>query len=509
MDEDGTKEEGEAEDVFPKQRVANNSPKVINYETIALNTGYQLTLSAALDAGEVWPYVFKATNDDVNDYLLADPDSLRCADGKKWDIKLRTKPLLVIQDGFNEWASESGWPTWFIDRLVVNSRFALTLPRSGTGCRTNSVTMYGHDEEMENGLQSGVGNTSMLGTWFNLGVQCREAIDYKGEGITPVIKRQIRAWAAMLFGFAGRKRILGKLFSDDSAMMRRNATMAGTGIDNEMALGADFLKRNVIKLADGSFAVVSLTGTTGGTVVTQERGGVDRVILDKTGLPKAGISAGGIANLVRLASSLAARERVIASPNPLRHLTFMPAIAGLIKDPELDIRLAEVLKALDDTAPFSKLSELLVKLTSGVKSAFEWLRVQSLAGVQVWNKEIKAKGLALDILVGTLSEARLYLEDLPELTEALKRLALEQQRKLRWPTRLLKEPTSGALKMLERVQPARWKFVPEPTYRWEPNLITEPSLEERGAQLERFSSTDDIWVDAVEVDEYHETSDLD
>jgi hypothetical protein len=507
MDEEGTQVVGEAKYVFPKQRVANNSPKVIGYELIVWNAGYQKTLKKAMSRGAVWPEVFKADGDNVRDFLLYDPEALDCADGKKWDIKLKTEPVLKIQEGFNEWAAVSGWPAWFMERLKDNSELILGLPRSGTGCTTGTVTVYAFDEQPLEGLQSGVGTTSALGSWCNVGMQCRERIGYAGEGISAFIRAQIRRWADKFLALKATRRadLLMKVFSDDSGVRGRNATMKGTGITNEKVLGADYLKQNVLRLSDGEFGVVPLTGTTGGGLCTQEKGGRTKIILDKDGLPKGGRSAAGIANLVRVVASIAARESVIASPNPLRHLTFLPVMAALKTDPELDQRLGDVVCQLDDTAPFDSMSKLMLHLTAGDTRAFNWLREQALRAVAFWESELRAKGKPLEMLLDTMSEARLHLQDFPELYEALKRLALEQQKILRWPTQLMERPTKGGLRMLDSIEPASWRPIPQPTYKWEANLITNRALLERGSQLEAFSGEEVDWHPAPEMDDFIQT----
>jgi hypothetical protein len=294
-----------------------------------------------------------------------------------------------------------------------------------------------------------------------------------------------------------------KVFADDTAMdddEKDYQYVKIFGISNDRVKGADYLKRQ-LSIIDGEIAVFSLAATTSVNLVTQEFGGKNKIILDKDGLPKHTVSAAGVANLVSVASSLASREGVIGSQNPLRRHVFAPLIMALEDQPVLDSLYAKMLNMFEGTPLFLKLSQLLSRLNSGNLAAFKWLRDTVLFAMRYWKENLNAKGLPLQMLLDITNNSRLYLTEVPRLKEELMALALQEQFVINVPVNSLRSPSMRGRALIDEANFGFPGFVPPVETIWDPSLIIDKSFAEQSEQFGQAEEEYEIPLGQFDDDE--------
>jgi hypothetical protein len=490
---DGMVQVGEATNVYSKQRQAQNSPKLTNLASIILNAGWQEMLAAVLAAGELWPYTFKAKHEDIVNWMLSFFETgVEAADGKKWDLRLFVAALKILSKGLRDFAAKSDWPRWALDHLQATEDLILEMPIMASGCTPTTATIYGAKEKLKKILQSGIGITALLGSLMNLGCKIVMGANVLDSDLSQSnVRRRVELWLDNALQWNEKRRFpLIRVFSDDSIVALRsglsNFSMDPFGIENEKVRGGDYLKHQLITLPNGSPSVVTLTGTTGSSLVSAEHAGVAKFIQDEFGLPKAGNSSAALANIVSVGSSLLARKRVTRGANPLRRYTFMPVYYALLTDPQLDIAWAKCLTSLEPNPSFSRLSDLVIRLSTGDLSCYNWLRSQVLAAVKSFDPNIKATSMPMTMLLNTLESYKLYLPDFPELNKSITDLALARRRIIRWPTKLLAPGNEKAYQnAIERFEDSvsMWKPVNRVEIGWENSLITDKALRERAGSI--------------------------
>jgi hypothetical protein len=420
---------------------------------------------------------------------------LQARDAKEWDIQLPTKGLLQLNDMYKEHMELSGWPAWFIERFGLYADMITEIPRLGSGTTLGTNTMYAYDEPPTHGLPSGDGLTSLKGSHsnaaFTAGKIACAGIDKKAD--TNRMYRVLSTWYIHEY--------LGSVFSDDSKFYLSQSTNyePELSIVNERVLGADYLKRQCWIDSLG-VSVFSLTGTTGVNLITQEFGGRDKIILDDRGIPKHTLSAAGVANLVSVASSLAAREGVVGSRNPLRAIVFKPLIAALLVQPELDAIYAKMLNMFEGHAYFLRLSDFLVRLGSGQVGAYTWLRNTVLYAVKYWKTTLKAKGLPLQQLLNVINASRIYLTAFPELRQEVASLALQEQFIINVPVASWRSPSQRQRALIDKASFGFMKNIPPLVTAWDNSMITDKNLLDR-AELFQKVEDDTIYTPSQHDDD--------
>jgi hypothetical protein len=410
---------GVAGSVMPKIRLAINSPKVPNYILLLLNTAIQMVYSRGAKKGEAWAEVFKhgsGTSMWMNRAWHASTGigrRLWSTDWSEFDISLLPVGIRGMMVLMYNWAKRSGWPEPLLEDISIALDIMPGLPIVGEGFDVMTHSVYGYDRPMERGLSSGIGLTSIVGTWMNMGI--REVV-FSGASTK---REALEAGRRLCRNVIDRQRFI-KVQGDDVVDSERIDAKEG-GLDGEFSPGVEFLKMNLFTDKRGAVRVTPLFATTAISLVAEERGGRDSWMVS-SGVPSTQGDRGNL-NRVKMASGLSARSSVLAA-NPRGHQVFDVLTSCLQSDPDWDTAWGRVLNV-------PKASVLLSRL---IKNPRLFGQIDSIALESA--RALVGADLnqpAQTMLAKLLDAYRVYSPNAPELQTAVDEALAGQRIKLTFP----------------------------------------------------------------------------